>query len=87
MESGHWPLLRYNPALAKVGKNPFQLDSRSPSLPLEKYVYNEARYTMLVRSDPEAARNLLALAKQDVLERWKLYEYFAAMPADGIPQR
>lgn len=42
---------------------------------------------MLARSDPEAARSLLALAKQDVLERWKLYEYFAAMPADGIPQR
>src|SRR5208283_3737199 len=55
--SGHWPLFRYNPSLAKEGKNPFQLDSRAPSIPLEKYIYNETRYTMLVNSDPEEPRS------------------------------
>jgi pyruvate-ferredoxin/flavodoxin oxidoreductase len=77
--SGHWPLFRYNPALAKDGKNPFQLDSRAPSIPLEKYIYNETRYTMLVNSDPEEAKKLLHEAQDNVNERWKLYQHMAAM--------
>ncbi|HEY4960076.1 MAG TPA: pyruvate:ferredoxin (flavodoxin) oxidoreductase, partial [Terriglobales bacterium] len=76
--SGHWPLFRYNPGLAKEGKNPFQLDSRAPSIPLEKYIYNEARYTMLVSSDPEEAKLLLHQAQDNVNERWKLYQHMAA---------
>ncbi len=79
VQSGHWPLFRYNPALAKEGKNPFVLDSRAPSMPLEKYIYNETRYTMLVNSDPEEAKKLLDEAQQNVNERWKLYQHMAAM--------
>ncbi len=56
VQSGYWPLYRYNPDLVKLGKNPLQLDSRAPSLPLEKYVYNETRYTMLAHSDPEVCQ-------------------------------
>jgi pyruvate-ferredoxin/flavodoxin oxidoreductase len=76
--SGHWPLCRYDPALALEGKNPLQLDSKAPSLPLEKYVYNETRYTMLAYSDPVAAKRLLAEAQADVLARWRTYEQRAA---------
>ncbi|MBZ5515841.1 MAG: pyruvate:ferredoxin (flavodoxin) oxidoreductase [Acidobacteriia bacterium] len=79
VQSAYWPLFRFNPALAAQGKNPLQLDSRPPSLPLEKYVYNETRYTMLTRSDPEAAKRLLELAQDDVNQRWRLYENWAAM--------
>jgi pyruvate-ferredoxin/flavodoxin oxidoreductase len=81
--SGYWPLYRYNPDLAKVGKNPFQLDSRPPALPLEKYIYNETRYTMLTLSDPEAAKHLLQLAEEDVRDRWRVYTNMAAMPMNG----
>jgi len=81
VQSGHWPLFRFNPALAAEGKNPFQMDSRPPSIPLEQYIYNETRYTSLTRSHPEEAKRLLELAKQDVLERWKLYQMWANMPA------
>jgi pyruvate-ferredoxin/flavodoxin oxidoreductase len=83
VQSGYWPLYRYNPDLTKLGKNPFQLDSRPPSLPLEKYIYNETRYTMLARSDPEAAKQLLRLAQEDVRNRWRLYENLAAMTTNG----
>ena len=83
VQSGHWPLLRYNPDLVKQGKNPFQLDSKAPSIPLEKYVYNETRYTMLTHSNPEQARKLLVEAEEDVQKRWKLYEQMAATPAAG----
>jgi pyruvate-ferredoxin/flavodoxin oxidoreductase len=81
--SGYWPLYRHNPDLAKLGKNPFQLDSRPPSLPLEKYIYNETRYTMLAHSDPEAAKHLLKLAEEDVRDRWRLYTNMAAMSMNG----
>jgi pyruvate-ferredoxin/flavodoxin oxidoreductase len=77
--SGYWPLMRYNPALRLEGKNPFILDSKAPSIPLKQYAYQEARYTMLVRSDPEAARELLKLAQDDVERQWRVYSNRAAM--------
>jgi pyruvate-ferredoxin/flavodoxin oxidoreductase len=80
VQSGHWPMLRFNPQLAKEVKNPLQLDSRPPVLALDKYIYNETRYTMLAHSNPEAARLLLKEAEQEVTKRWKLYEHWAAMP-------
>jgi pyruvate-ferredoxin/flavodoxin oxidoreductase len=81
--SGHWPLYRYNPELVKLGKNPFQLDSKAPSIPLEKYIYNETRYTMLKHSDPQAAKLLLQFAEEDVRNRWRVYQNMAAMPVNG----
>jgi pyruvate-ferredoxin/flavodoxin oxidoreductase len=81
--SGHWPLFRFNPALAAEGKNPLKLDSKPPSIPLKDYVYNETRYKMLVTADPKRAEELLKLAQKDVEERWKMYEYLAAMPGSG----
>ncbi|GAB4537038.1 MAG: pyruvate:ferredoxin (flavodoxin) oxidoreductase [Anaerolineae bacterium] len=79
VESGYWPLYRYNPALKSEGKNPLQLDSRPPKIPLKDYVYNETRYRMLAQSNPEAAQRLLALAEQAVKERWHKYEQLASM--------
>jgi pyruvate-ferredoxin/flavodoxin oxidoreductase len=84
--SGYWPLIRYNPDLAKEGKNPLKLDSKAPSIPLERYAYNETRYTMLAQTHPAAARDLLALAQEDVRKRWRLYEHWAAMPGNGAAE-
>jgi pyruvate-ferredoxin/flavodoxin oxidoreductase len=83
VQTGHWPMFRYNPALVAEGKNPFVLDCKAPSLPLDKYIYNETRYTMLVHSRPEDARRLLAEAQADVMNRWRLYEQMAAAPGVG----
>jgi len=63
------------------GKNPFQLDSRPPTLAVKNF-YNETRYTMLAKSHPEAARKLLEAAQEDVTNRWKLYDYWAHMPVE-----
>jgi pyruvate-ferredoxin/flavodoxin oxidoreductase len=81
--SGHWPLFRYHPKRAREGKPPLELDSKAPSLPLERYAYNETRYTMLAHSDPETARRLLDAARDGVRERFRLYEHLAAMPPAG----
>ncbi|MFO0930915.1 MAG: thiamine pyrophosphate-dependent enzyme [Gemmataceae bacterium] len=85
VQSGYWPLIRYNPDLKKVGKNPLILDSKPPSLPLQKYIYNETRYTMLAQANPTAAKELLALAQEDVEERWRLYAHLAALPVGAAP--
>ena len=54
-------------------------DSKAPAIPLEKYIYNETRYTMLTHSQPEAAKELLVEAQEDVNKRWRLYEHMAHM--------
>jgi len=78
VQSGYWPLIRFNPDLDKEGKNPLQLDSKAPSIPLEEYIYNENRYKMLTRTMPEVAKKLLKEAQEGVLKRWKLYERLAS---------
>ena len=83
--SGYWPLVRYNPALREQGKNPFQLDSKAPSIPLKQYIYEEARYSMLARSHPQAARELLRMAQDDVERQWRVYESRASMAGEGLP--
>jgi pyruvate-ferredoxin/flavodoxin oxidoreductase len=83
VQSGHWPLIRYNPDLVKQGKNPLILDSKAPSIGLDKYMGNETRFTMLRNSDPAAAKVLMEQAQVEVAARWRLYEHWAAMPVNG----
>ncbi len=77
-ESGHWPLYRYVPKLASENKNPFQLDSSDPKIPLKDYIYTEGRYRMLQQSDPKVAKSLLTEAEKLVQRRWRQYKQLAA---------
>jgi pyruvate-ferredoxin/flavodoxin oxidoreductase len=81
VQSGYWPLLRFDPRRRARGLNPLVIDSRAPTLPLAKYIYNETRYTMLAQADPECARELLRLAEEDVRQRWHTYQHLASQPA------
>jgi len=83
VQSGYWPLMRYNPGLREEGKNPFQLDSKAPSIRLKEYTYREARYTMLARSNPELAAELLKEAQDDVERQWRVYSARSTMPGRG----
>jgi pyruvate-ferredoxin/flavodoxin oxidoreductase len=76
--SGYWPLIRYNPALRKAGHNPFVLDSPRPVIGLRDYAYNELRYKILTRTNPEEAEKLMLLAQELVDLRWKTYEEMAS---------
>jgi pyruvate-ferredoxin/flavodoxin oxidoreductase len=78
VQSGYWPLFRYNPELAAQGQNPMAIDSKPPSVPLEDYIYNETRYRMLQQSDEVRAGMLLTQAKGDVAARWETYQRLAA---------
>jgi pyruvate-ferredoxin/flavodoxin oxidoreductase len=74
VKSGYWPLYRYNPERVHEGQNPFQLDSKPPEMPLDKYTAREGRYRMLQQSDPQRAQMLAELAQADVNARWETYE-------------
>jgi pyruvate-ferredoxin/flavodoxin oxidoreductase len=84
VDSGHWPLFRYNPELIKEGKNPMILDSKAPKIPLEDYIYNETRYKMVIKMNPEAAKQFLVQAQKEVNRRWKQYESLAQMDFSDI---
>jgi len=77
VESGYWPLYRYNPKLAGDQKNPFQLDSSEPKIALQDYIYTEGRYRMLQQSDPAVAKFLLEQAQKAVTRRWVQYKRLA----------
>jgi pyruvate-ferredoxin/flavodoxin oxidoreductase len=87
VESGRWLLYRYNPELKKEGKNPLQLDMRSPKLSVEQTMYKENRFKMLTKSKPEDAKRLLKEAQEDVDNRWRMYEYLAARPLGATEEK
>ena len=86
VDSGYWPLYRYNPSLSDENKNPFQLDSHGPKIPLEDYIYTEGRYRMLQQSDPEVAKFLLIQAQKSVHHRWQNYQQMAAMKFEDVSE-
>ncbi|MDO9103811.1 MAG: pyruvate:ferredoxin (flavodoxin) oxidoreductase [Methylovulum sp.] len=75
--SGYWPLIRYNPVLRQSDKNPFVLDSPRPRIAFKDYAYNELRYKMLQRTNPDEAERMLDLAQQIVNQKWGIYEQMA----------
>ena len=74
VDSGYWPLYRYNPRLVDENKNPFQLDSSDPKIQLQDYIYTEGRYRMLQQSEPAVAKFLLGQAQKAVSRRWHQYK-------------
>ena len=86
VDSGHWPLYRYNPENTLEGKNPLKLDSKAPKIRLEEYIYTETRYKMLQKIDPARSKYLLGLAQAEVNKKWSQYEQLAAMDYSGAKE-
>jgi pyruvate-ferredoxin/flavodoxin oxidoreductase len=79
VECGMWPLFRFNPNLVDEGKNPLQLDSKEPTIPVEQYAYNETRFRQLTQSDEPRAEALMKKAQKVAKSRWDLYRQMAAI--------
>jgi len=77
VESGYWPLYRYDPRLADEGKNPFQLDYKGPNGTLHDFIMGEVRYNVLTRSFPKEAERLHKKLEEDINERYKKYKQMA----------
>jgi pyruvate-ferredoxin/flavodoxin oxidoreductase len=85
VDSGHWPLIRYNPLIRDTGGVPFTLDSLRPTLSLMEYRNHEGRYTLLARENPEEANRLAKIAQQAAHLRWDVYEKMAGRRAEQFP--
>jgi pyruvate-ferredoxin/flavodoxin oxidoreductase len=77
VDSGHWPLFRYNPDNRKAGKKALTVDSKPPKIPFEQYAYMETRFKMLTKSHPDTAKKLIQLAQSDTDYRYHLIEKMA----------
>jgi pyruvate-ferredoxin/flavodoxin oxidoreductase len=79
VQSGFWPLYRYDPRSAHAGEHPFHLDSRKPTIPFAELAQQEARFAMVARSDPKHAERLMQLAQKDIDDQWHYYEQMAGV--------
>lgn len=83
VDSGYWPLFRFDPLKIDDGENPFKLDSKPPKVSFKEYAYNEMRYLMLSKSKPKIAKELMNQAQQQVDEQWRLYEQMESLYEPG----
>jgi pyruvate-ferredoxin/flavodoxin oxidoreductase len=77
VDTGYWPLFRFDPSKPKGKK--FRLDSKAPSAPLEDFMYNEARFTRVVKDNASLAGELLQQAQEEVDSRWERLELFKSL--------
>lgn len=82
VQSGYWPLYRYNPALKAEGKNPFILDSKEPDGSLQEFLAGEVRYASLQKTFPEEAKRLTARLEEEYIERYKAMRVLADQKID-----
>ena len=80
VDSGHWPLFRYDPLRAHKGENPLHLDSKAPSIPYRDFVKTETRFNMLWRTHPQDAEHFLAQSQKEVNERYEYYQHLSEIP-------
>ena len=80
VKSGYLTLYHYDPRLGMGGASqPLKLDSRKPTMPVERFTMKEGRYAMLAQADPERAKQLMKTAQSDADARWRLYEQVAGV--------
>ncbi len=78
VDSGYWSMYRYNPQLKEVGKNPFALDSKEPTMNFQEFLMGEVRYSSLKKQFPDMAEALFAKTEEDAKERRENYKRLAA---------
>lgn len=77
VESGYWPMYRYNPALIQEGKNPFTLDSKAPDGTLQEFLSGETRFAALEKSFPDESKRLRAKIEEEVNDKYEILKIMA----------
>lgn len=77
VETGTWPLYRYNPENTKEGKAPLMLDSKAPTKPLAEFMASETRFQVVNKSNPARYDMLLEKAQAGVNEKRSLLEHLS----------
>jgi pyruvate-ferredoxin/flavodoxin oxidoreductase len=84
VNSGHWPLFRYDPRKSAAGENPLHMDSREPSIPYRDFASTETRFSMLTRSHADLAEKYMQEAQKHVKSRYALYAQMARLAVAKI---
>jgi pyruvate-ferredoxin/flavodoxin oxidoreductase len=79
VQSGYWPLFRFNPLLKAEGKNPFVLESKEPDGTILDFLAGEVRYAALDKTFPEQSKLLKARLEKEIDERYELLKQKAAV--------
>jgi pyruvate-ferredoxin/flavodoxin oxidoreductase len=77
VDSGYWPLYRYNPTVAAEGQNPFTLDSKEPDGTLQEFLSGEVRYASLEKSFPGESKELRSRIEKEIIDRFKRLQFQA----------
>ena len=86
VDSGYWPLYRFDPRLLDQGKAPLQLDAREPTLPVAEYLVNENRFRQIQRKDPERFDMLMGMLEAELAQRRRVFEALATVKAPDEEQ-
>jgi pyruvate-ferredoxin/flavodoxin oxidoreductase len=88
VETGYWPLYRFDPRRAAAGESPLKLDAGPPRADVATYMAGEGRFRAVAAEDPARFRELLELARRDVARRQALYQELARalVPPTEPPQ-
>ncbi|NQU42792.1 hypothetical protein HQ520_05870 [bacterium] len=79
VQSGHFPLYRFNPGLKAEGKNPLKLDSKAPTMKFSEFALKENRFRALKKTNPKNFQALLDKGDRLVAAKFSLYEKLAAL--------
>lgn len=79
VQSGHFPLYRFNPDLTPQGKNPLTLDSQAPTISFSEHALKENRFRILTKSNPEISAQLMKSADKTVAARFDMLKKLADM--------
>ncbi len=87
VNSGYWPLFRYDPRRVAAGESPLKLDSPAPKHDLSVFVDGETRFKQIERSNPEGYKKMLDRAQADIRDKYALYEQLsrAMNPVNMVP--
>jgi len=85
VETGYWPLYRFNPDLAAEGKNPLTIDSKAPAGDFQGFLGGEVRYAALEKMHPDMSLRYRTTMEAAYKKRYKELEYLASMPVFDAP--
>ncbi len=77
IDSGAWPLFRYDPHRVAAGEPPLHVDADPMKIPIRAYLREEARFRMVELRDPDRFERLADAAEHAVADRHAVYEQLA----------
>jgi pyruvate-ferredoxin/flavodoxin oxidoreductase len=87
VESGVWPLYRFDPRRIAKGEPPLNLDYGPPKAKVADYMRNESRFRMIERSDPARFKGFLEESQAAAERRYLVYQQLAEMKVPAFDKK